>query len=213
MDRDAVGIGVAVGAYGLSFGAVATAAGLSVAQACVLSLLAFTGGSQFALVAVLGAGGSPAAGVASALLLGSRNTLYAVRLTGLLGPGRRALTAVLVIDESAAMALAQDGRAAARRAFFSTGLAVYVLWNAATLVGAVGAAALGDPRNLGLDAAVPAAFLALLWPRLRGRRPLAVAVAAAAVTLAVAPAVPAGLPVLVAALVAVPGALLRRARA
>ena len=212
VDADALGIGVAVGAYGVSFGAVAVAAGLTAAQACALSLFAFTGGSQFALVAVLGAGGGAAAGVASALLLGSRNTLYAVRLAGLLGPRRRALSAVLVIDESAAMAVAQPTPAAARRAFFATGLAVYVLWNAATLVGALGAAALGDPRDLGLDAAVPAAFLALLAPRLRGRRPRAVAVAAALVTLAVVPWTPAGVPVLLAALVAVPGALLQRSR-
>lgn len=212
VDTDALGIGVAVGAYGVSFGAVAVAAGLTAAQACALSLFAFTGGSQFALVAVLGAGGGAAAGVASALLLGSRNTLYAVRLAGLLGPRRRALSAVLVIDESAAMAVAQPTPAAARRAFFATGLAVYVLWNVATLVGALGAAALGDPRDLGLDAAVPAAFLALLAPRLRGRRPVAVAVAAVLVTLAVVPWTPAGVPVLLAALVAVPGALLRRSR-
>jgi predicted branched-subunit amino acid permease len=213
VDRDAVGVGIAVGAYGVSFGAVAIAAGLTPAQTCALSLFAFTGASQFALVAVLGAGGGAAAGVASALLLGTRNTLYGVRLAGLVTPRRRALSAVLVIDESAAMAGAQPTPAAARRAFFATGLAVYVLWNAATLVGAVGAAALGDPRDLGLDAAVPAAFLALLTPRLRGRRPVTVTAAAVLVTLAVVPWTPAGLPVLLAALVAVPGALLRRRRA
>jgi predicted branched-subunit amino acid permease len=213
IDRDAAGIGIAVGAYGLSFGAVATAAGLTVAQACALSLFAFTGGSQFALVAVLGAGGGAVAGVASALLLASRNTLYAVRLAPLLGRRRRALSAQLVIDESTAMTVAQESDAAARRAFWATGVAVYVLWNVATLLGAAGAAVLGDPRDLGLDAAIPAAFLALLAPRLRERRAVVVAGAAALLTVAVVPALPIGLPVLLAGLVAVPGALLRRSDA
>ncbi len=213
IDRDALGVGIAVGAYGASFGAVATAAGLSVPQACALSLLAFTGGSQFALVAVLGGGGSAAAGVGSALLLGSRNTLYAVRLAGLLGRRRRAVTAMLVIDESTAMAVAQPGPATGRRAFFATGLAVYVLWNGATLLGALGAAALGDPRDLGLDAAIPAAFLALLAPRLRGARPAVVAVTAGLLTLAVVPWLPVGLPVLLAGLAAVPLGLASGARA
>ena len=210
IDRDALGVGIAVGAYGLSFGAIATATGLSVAQACALSLLAFTGGSQFAFVGVLGGGGSPAAAVGSAVLLGSRNTLYGLRLASLLGRGRRALTAQLVIDESTAMAVAQYSPAAARRAFLATGLSVFVLWNLATLVGALAGEALGEPETFGLDAAVPAAFLALLAPRLRARREVLVALAAGLVTVALVPALPVGLPVVVAALVAVPGALLRR---
>jgi predicted branched-subunit amino acid permease len=203
--RNAAGVGVAVGAYGLSFGALATTSGLSIAQACALSILTFTGGSQFALVGVIGAGGSPAAGVASALLLGVRNALYGLRLAPLLkvtGP-RRLLAAQLVIDESTAMAVAQDENRAARLGFWSTGLAVFVCWNLATLVGAVGATALGDPEALGLDAAVGAAFLALLWPRLSGRSAWTTALVAGAIALALTPHFPAGVPVLVAGLVAV----------
>ncbi len=203
--RDAASIGVAVGAYGVSFGAVAVAAGLSVPQACALSLLAFTGASQFALVGVLGAGGGALAGTATALLLGSRNTLYALRLATLLGVrgGRRLLGAHLVIDETTAMALARADPAESRLAFWATGAAVYTCWNAATLIGALGARYVGDPRTLGLDAAFPAAFLALLAPRLRSARPVAVAAVATGVAVVAVPFVPAGVPVLLAALVAV----------
>ena len=203
--RDALGIGVAVGAYGLSFGALATTAGLSVLQTCALSLLMFTGASQFALVGVLGAGGSAVAGVLSALLLGTRNTLYAVRLGDLLtipGP-RRLLAAHVTIDETTAMATAAPA-GLERTAFWATGTAIYLLWNLGTLLGAAGAARLGNPAALGLDAAVPAAFLALLAPRLREREGLRVAVAGALLAAAAVPFVRPGLPVLVAGLAVLP---------
>lgn len=205
MLRNAVGIGFAVGAYGLSFGAIAQAAGLSVLQTCATSLLMFTGASQFALVGVLGAGGSAVAGVLSALLLGSRNTLYAVRLADLLrltGP-RRVLAAQLTIDETTAMATAAPV-GLERTAFWATGASVYGLWNLGTLLGAVGAARLGDPATFGLDAAVPAAFLALLAPRLRERQALRIAVAGALLALVAIPLVRPGVPVLVAGLAVVP---------
>lgn len=202
--RDGLGVGVATGAYGLSFGAVSTASGLDVLQTCVLSLLMFTGASQFALVGVLASGGGPWAGAATALLLGTRNTLYGLRLAPLLAwRGRRRVAAAhLLIDESTAMAVGRGSTPEARLGFLVTGGSVFVLWNLATLVGAVAGEAIGDPRDLGLDAAVGAAFLALLWPRLD--RPLhrAVAVAAAAVALGAVPLTTAGVPVLVAAGVA-----------
>jgi predicted branched-subunit amino acid permease len=194
-----------VGAYGVSFGALAAASGLSVAQACALSVLVFTGASQFALVGVLAAGGGAVSATLTALLLGSRNLLYGLRLAPLLGlsGAARAVGAQLVIDESAGMAVSRTARPAVRLAFWSTGLAVYVLWNAATLLGAAGAGALGEPAALGLDAAVPAAFLGLLWPRLRERVNRPVALAAALVALGVGLVAPPGLPVLAAGLVAV----------
>ena len=214
MLRTSMSVGVATGAYGLSFGALGTAAGLTVAQTCALSVLLFSGGSQFALVGVLGGGGGALSGSASAMLLGSRNMLYGARLSPLLGLRgvRRLVGAQLVIDESTAVALAseQDGERAGRLGFWATGLAVFVLWNLATLVGAVAGQAVGDPRDLGLDAAVPAAFLALLAPRLRGRPVWLTALAGAAVAVAVVPIVPAGVPVLLAALVAVLAGLIRR---
>jgi predicted branched-subunit amino acid permease len=203
--RDATGIGLAVGAYGLSYGALATTSGLSVLQTCALSVLTFTGGSQFALVGVLGSGGSAASGVATALLLGSRNALYGLRLAPTLQVrgARRAAAAHLTIDESTAMAVGQDDDQSARLAFWATGLTVFVFWNVATLLGAVGATALGDPKALGLDAAVGAAFLALLWPRLRDRGAWVVALLGASVALALTPLVSPGLPILAAGVVAV----------
>lgn len=203
--RDALGIGVAVGAYGLSFGAAGITAGLSTLQTCALSLLLFTGASQFALVGVLGAGGSAVAAVASALLLGTRNTLYAVRLSSLLPQtgSRRLVAAQLTIDESTGMATAAPPGLAAT-GFWATGASVYVLWNLATLLGALGAARLGDPGVLGLDAAVPAAFLALLWPQLRDRGRIGVALAGGLIALVAVPLTPAGVPVLLAGLAIVP---------
>jgi predicted branched-subunit amino acid permease len=212
--RDALGIGIATGAYALSFGAISTEAGLSLLQTCALSLLMFTGASQFALVGVVGAGGSVWAGAATAALLGSRNALYGVRLSSLLdGHGwRRALAAHFVIDETTAMAIARESAPESRLAFWATGLAVFALWNLGTLIGALATHALPDPRLLGFDAAPPAAFLALLAPRLRAREPMAIALAAGVVALVCLPFVPAGVPLLIVALlVALFGALMSRA--
>jgi len=202
--RDGIAVGVATGAYGISFGAISVAAGLSVLQTCALSLLVFTGASQFALVGVIAAGGAPMSGAVTGLLLGTRNTLYGLRLAPLLGwrGWRRVAAAQLVIDESTAMSVTRETREAARVGFLSTGLAVFTLWNLATLGGAVAGEALGDPRTYGLDAAVGAAFLALLWPRLRDRRNQVTAVLAVALALSLVPVTAAGVPVLAAALVA-----------
>ena len=196
--------------YGVSFGAAATAAGLDVWQAAAASLLMFTGASQFALVGILGAGGSVASGVATALLLGSRNALYAVRLAPLLRGDRRPVAAQLVIDESSAMAFAREDPQEARLAFWWTGVAIYVGWNLATVLGALGASAFGEPETLGLDAAVPAAFLALLWPRLEGWTERLVALGAVAITLLAVPFLPSGVPVLLAALAVLPALRWRR---
>ena len=206
--RDSAGVGVAVGAYGVSYGAIGVTSGLTVVQTCALSVLAFTGGSQFAFIGVLGAGGSPWSGAATGVLLGVRNTLYGLRLASMLAlrrPAERLVGAQLVIDESTAMALAHedpDDPRPGRLGFWATGVFVFVLWNLATLVGAV-ASRRSATRGLGLDAAVPAAFLALLWPRLTTRTPRVVAVGGAIVALALTPFVAPGIPVLAAGLVAV----------
>ncbi len=209
--QDAVGIGLATGAYALSFGAIAVASGLDPWQAQALSLGMFTGASQFALVGVLGAGGGLVAAVLTAWLLGARNGLYALAMAPVLqvsGP-RRLAAAQFTIDESTAMALAHPSpRAAARRAFWSTGLAIYVLWNLGTLAGAFGASLIDDPATLGLDAAIPAGFMALLWPRLVDRSMWALALASAAVALVLTPVLRPGLPVLAAGLVALAAAWL-----
>lgn len=211
--RDSLAVGVATGVYGVSFGAVSVGSGLDVWQTCALSLLVFTGASQFALVGVLAAGGSPFAGALTALLLGTRNTLYGLRLAPVLAltGWRRVASAHLLIDESTAMALTRGSRAHARLGFLMTGGSVFVLWNLATLVGALAGTSIGDPRDYGLDAAVGAAFLALLWPRLDRTLPRLVALLAAAVALGALPVTPAGVPVLVAGGVAVvAGALAAR---
>jgi predicted branched-subunit amino acid permease len=196
--RDSLAVGVAVGAYGFSFGAVSVASGLTPLQTCVLSAAMFTGASQFALVGVVAAGGTPLSGATTALLLGARNTLYGIQLAPLLrwSGWRRYAAAHLVIDESTAMGGMRDTTAAARVGFLATGLSVFVGWNLATIVGALAGTAIGDPRAFGLDAAVGAAFLALLWPRLDDLRQHLVAGIAAVGALALVPLVPAGLPVL-----------------
>jgi len=208
--RDSAGVAVATGAYGISFGAIALAGGLNFWQTMALSLLMFTGGSQFGLIGVVAGGGAPIAGAATAIMLGARNALYGLRLSELLNVhgSRRLLAAQLVIDESTAMSIGRDSDRAARLGFYATGIGVFVCWNLGTAVGLVGASWLSDPRLLGLDAAAPAAFLALLAPRLRGREAWAVALAAAVVALVVVPFVPVGVPVLIAALVGVVAGLL-----
>ena len=208
--RDAIGLGLAVGLYGAAFGAAADAAGLDLWQTMTLSALMFTGASQFALVGVLGAGGSAPAAVGSALLLGTRNTVYGVRLVPLLQPRgavRRLTTAHWVIDETTALSIAAPDRGLARLAFLAGGGSIFLMWNITTVIGALGAAALTGPALAALDAVVPAAFLALLWPRLRkgfpeSRVQLRVAIGGAVVALALTPFVPSGVQV-IAAVVAV----------
>jgi predicted branched-subunit amino acid permease len=203
--RNALGIGIASGAYALSFGAISITAGLSVLQTCALSILMFTGASQLAFVGVIGAGGNAWAAVATAALLGTRNGLYGLRLSSLLevaGP-RRVVASHFVIDETTAMAIARDDPAQSRFAFWATGLTLFTLWNLGTLIGALATQVLPDPKALGLDAAPPAAFLALIAPRLRGREPIAIALAAAVVALAFLPFVPPGVPLLIVAVLVV----------
>ncbi|MER6779285.1 MULTISPECIES: AzlC family ABC transporter permease [unclassified Streptomyces] len=202
--RDALGVGVAVGLSGFAFGVTAAGAGISVLQACALSLLVFTGASQFALVGALAAGGNPFTAAAGAFFLGTRNAFYGLRLSQLLAVPRavRPLAAHWVIDETTAVALAQPDRRSARLGFTVTGLSLYVLWNLTTLLGALGAEALGDTSAWGLDAAGPAVFLALLAPMLKTATERAVAALALVLGLGLLPVLPAGLPVLVAALAA-----------
>lgn len=197
-------ISVATGLYGISFGALSVAAGLTVAQTCALSLLMFTGGSQFAFVGVIGGGGTPAAATAAATLLGVRNAVYGVQMNALLRPPwpRKVLQAHVTIDESVATASSQEDPAEEFRGFWTAGIGVWVLWGLFTFVGAVAGDLLGDPAAWGLDGAAVAAFLGLLWPRLHGRDPWAVAVVAAVVTVVVTPVLPPGIPIIVAAAVA-----------
>ncbi len=203
--RQALSVAAATGVYGISFGALAVSAGLDLWQTSALSLLMFTGGSQFAFIGVVGAGGAAGAAVATAALLGARNALYGAVLSPLLRYRglKQVAAAQITIDESTAVATAQRTPAVARIGFWWAGLGVFVLWNVFTVVGAVVGDALGDPQRWGLDAAAAAAFLGLVWPRLAPRAAQVVAAGAAVVALALTPVTPAGVPVLAAAVVAV----------
>lgn len=212
--RQSLSVGLATSAYGISFGALSVASGLDIWQTVVLSLFLFSGGSQFALVGILGAGGSAGAAIATSSLLGVRNGLYALQVGRVLEVrgARRLAAAQLTIDESTAVAIAQPTPAAGRLGFWATGVIVYLGWNLATLLGAVLGNALGDPRAYGFDAAAAAAFAGLLWPRLRSRDTAAVAALAAVLAAVLVPATPPGIPVLLAALAAVGVGLLPRRR-
>ena len=207
-------LALAVGLVGIPFGVLATTAGLSFAKAMVMSLLVFTGASQFAAVGVLDAGGSPFSAVGSALLLGARNSLYGVRLSGLLAPLglRRIPAAQLVIDESTAMSVAQSDDRSALEAFWWTGLGVYLFWNSGTALGAWLGDLIGEPETWGLDAAFPASFVALVGTQLTDQPARVAAIAGVAIALVAVPFSPPGLPILLAAFAVVPGlGVLKRA--
>lgn len=206
-------VGLAVSLYGISFGALSVVLGFSVGQTMVLSLVMFSGASQFAVIGILASGGAAAGGaaVATAGLLGIRNGLYALRMSSLVGPGflKRLVAAQLTVDESTAVAMSQTDLRSARAGFWTTALVLYAGWNAATLVGALAGNALGDVSAWGLDAVAAAAFLGLLWPRLVSLEPVVVALGAGVLTLVLVPTIPAGFPILIVALVAIVFALYR----
>lgn len=206
--RAAIGLGIYAGVFGAAFGAVSVGSGLNVWQTMVLSLVMFSGASQFAFVGVAAAG-SPWAAIPAALLLGVRNAFYGVPISEILAPRgwRRLVTAHFVIDETTAMAISQAEPRAKRYAFWSTGLILLTLWHTGSLVGALLGTAI-DPRQFGLDAAAPAVFLALLWPQLKTRPAQLVAVSGGLLALLLIPVTPHGVPVVAAAAVAVVAGLL-----
>ena len=201
--RMGLSISIATGLYGISFGALSVGAGLNLWQTMALSALMFTGGSQFAFIGVIAGGGTGAAELGAASLLGVRNAVYGMQMNRMLQPHgwRKAAAAQLTIDESAATASGQLEPQEEQRGFWTAGLGVFVLWNVFTLLGALLGDALGDPRKWGLDGAAVAAFLGLLWSRLRQREPVALAVLCGVVTMLAVPLLPPGLPILVAAVV------------
>ena len=205
--RDSLSVSLTVGAYGVAFGAAAVANGFSVLQSCLLSLLTFSGASQFAVIGVIGSGGSALSGIATASLLGTRNGLYGVLMAPILKVRgfKRVVAAHITIDESTGVSLSQESRGlqAMREGFWLTGFGVFIFRNLFTLAGALGAKAMGDPSAWGLDAAVPAAFLGLVWPRLKSSTDKTLAIFAAAFAIATTPFLPAGLPIIGTALIAV----------
>lgn len=195
-----VTLGAVVGVFGVVFGVGAVAAGGSVLQACAMSLLVFTGASQFTAVSVVDSGGTTGSALSSAMLLAARNGVYGLTMSRHLpgGLGRRLVAAQLTLDESTAMATAQDTAEHRRMAFWVTGCSVYVFWNVGTLAGALAGTAI-DPTTYGLDAAFPAGFVAMVAPQFRtvvGRR---AGLLGGAICLVTIPFVPVGLSILCAA--------------
>ena len=205
VDRTALSVAFTVGLYGAAFGAAGVTAGFSVLQSCLLSLLLFSGASQFAVVGIMGAGGAAVSAIATATLLGFRNTLYGLQMAPILKVKgfKRVLAAQITIDESTAVATLQDNDADRKRGFYLTGIGVYVFWNLFTFLGALGASAIGDPSVWGLDAAVPAAFLGLIWPRLKNKVQFLVSGIAIAWALLLTPLTPAGIPIITTVLLAI----------
>ncbi len=196
--RQGLVLGLSVSLYGTSFGAVSVSSGLSIWQTQVLSLVLFSGGSQFALAGVIGGGGSGISAFTASTLLAARNTFYGLRTARFLGVRgiRRLAAAHVTIDESTAVGSAQEATEAQRAGFWTTGLTIFAGWNLMTLVGALAGNAIGDPKQWGLDAAASAAFCSLLWPRLSGRPARATALLAVAIALGLSPFTAAGIPVI-----------------
>jgi 4-azaleucine resistance transporter AzlC len=208
--RLGVGFGVATGVVGIPCGLLATSAGLSPSQGVVMSLLVFAGSAQFAALSIVAGGGAVSAAVTAAALMNSRflamGAAIAPSLPG--GPIRRALQGQAVVDTSWAAALRPDG-SFDRYFMFGATLPQYLGWATGTAVGAYGSGLVPDVEALGLDAVFPAFFLALLISEVRNRRGLFVAVGGAGLALALVPAVPPGLPILLAGLAAVAGVIVK----
>lgn len=205
VERTSLSVAFTVGLYGAAFGAAGITAGFSILQTCLLSLLLFSGASQFAVVGIMGAGGSAASAIATATLLGFRNALYGLQLAPILKVTglKRIIASQITIDESTAVSTLQSNDSDRKRAFYLTGFGVYIFWNLFTFLGALGASAIGDPSVWGLDAAVPAAFCGLVWPRLKDKRLFLISACAIILALLLTPITPAGIPIITTVLLAV----------
>ena len=205
LSRTSLSVAFTVGLYGAAFGAAGVTAGFSILQTCLLSLLLFSGASQFAVVGIMGAGGSAISAIATATLLGFRNALYGLQLAPILKVTglKRILSAQITIDESTAVSTMQENNDDKVRGFYLTGIGVYVFWNLFTYLGALGASAIGDPAVWGLDAAVPAAFCGLVWPRLKDKKQFLISALAIILALCLTPISAAGVPIIATVLLAI----------
>ena len=205
VERTSLSVAFTVGLYGAAFGAAGITAGFSILQTCLLSLLLFSGASQFAVVGIMGAGGSAVSAIATATLLGFRNALYGLQLAPILKVTglKRIIASQITIDESTAVSTLQSNDSDRKRAFYLTGFGVYIFWNLFTFLGALGASAIGNPSVWGLDAAVPAAFCGLVWPRLKDKRLFLISACAIILALLLTPITSAGIPIITTVLLAV----------
>jgi len=197
--RAALAVAATVWFFGASFGLVARAAGMGVVAPLVMSATTFAGSAQFAVTSILGAGGGAAAAIAAAVLLNARYAPISISVAPLFHgrPLRRLLESQLIVDESWALA-SRGGRRFDRRILLGAGLLLYVSWVSGTAVGVLAGDALGDPKDLGLDGAFPALFLALLAPQLRAPRAAMAAAVGAVIAFALIPVTPAGTPIIAA---------------
>lgn len=192
-------IAVAAFAFAFSFGVLARPSGIATIEAIVMSATTFAGSAQFAVASILGAGGGIVSAIVAATLLNARYAPISVSLAPIFigGPLRRLLESQLIVDESWAMSRRADGRHD-RRLLVGAGLVLYVCWVGGTVLGALAGDALGDPASLGLDAAFPALFLAILVSQVHSRRALAAAVLGGTIAVALIPVAPAGVPIVAA---------------
>jgi 4-azaleucine resistance transporter AzlC len=197
--RLAVPIAIAVLPFGVSFGLLSRTAGMGRVAPIVMSATTFAGSAQFAAASILHAGGTVAAAILAAVLLNVRYAPISISVADLFGgaASKRLVQSQLIVDESWALAARGGGRFD-RNLLLGAGLLLYPCWIGGTALGVLGGGFLGDPARLGLDAAFPALFLALLVPQLAGRRALAAALVAAAIALALVPVTPPGIPIIAA---------------
>jgi 4-azaleucine resistance transporter AzlC len=209
--RRAWPLAVAVGGFGLTYGVLAREAGFSSAAVVVFSLITFAGSAQFAAVSIVHDGGTAAAAIAAALLLNARYLPIGLSIAPWLpgGAAARAAQGQVAVDESWAVSHLGEGRYDPRL-LVGAGVAIYAAWVVCSVAGVAAGSVLGDPATLGLDAAFPALFLALLAGQVRERRLLLAALGGAAIALAMVPLTPPGVPIVAAAVVCLAG-LRRRA--
>ena len=195
--RAAAPIGIAAAAFSLSFGVLARTAGMGWAAPLVMSATTFAGSAQFAAASILKDGGAAAAAITAAVMLNARYAPIGISVaSGFEGPWlKRLFQSQLIVDESWAIALKRRGAFDVRVLLGAGGL-LYVCWNAGTAAGVLLGNVIGDPNRLGLDAAFPALFLALLVTQLTGRRALIAALLGGGIALVLVPFAPAGVPII-----------------
>jgi 4-azaleucine resistance transporter AzlC len=199
--RAALPILVTVPLFGVSFGVLARAADMGVVAPIVMSATTFAGSAQFAVASILDEGGGLAAAIVAALLLNARYAAIGISVAQLFDGSRvrRLLESQLIVDESWALSARPDGTFD-RTVLLGAGLTLYVTWVLGTALGVLGGGFLGDPERLGLDAAFPALFLALLAGQLGSRRAVAAALTGGGVALVLLPFTPSGVPIIAAVL-------------
>jgi 4-azaleucine resistance transporter AzlC len=212
--RRAWPLAVAVGGFGITYGVLARQAGFTSLETIVFSIVTFAGSAQFAAVSIVSDGGTAVAAIVAALLLNARYLPIGLSIAPWL-PGRplaRAAQGQVAVDESWAVSHVGGGRYDPRL-LVGAGATIWAAWVVCSTAGVLAGSVLGDPEALGLDAAFPALFLALLAGQIRERRLLMAALAGAAIALVMVPLSPPGVPIVAASVVCLAGLRTGRSRA